>query len=251
MRALLRMIYRFGGDRRGNIAIIFRAHAAPQPFICWHGADLYAGFAQAGAAGRGRRRRGNRGSQAGDADAERRHCRPKDRGSRLRREGEFSGSDLGSVPTITVSIPASSGRSLSYYTRSRSIIPVRSRQPAWPINGLVHGAGLERTQYQLLFADGRLAVHGDRRDPDRHRQSYQVHRIQVPVGRASQNCGFACHETNIAHDGGTKDNLAIARANSITLRIDLVTSAVNQLLNSWSNCPQSGVSGGSCSACRP
>ncbi|MFX6011469.1 hypothetical protein ABTE87_22530, partial [Acinetobacter baumannii] len=50
---------------------------------------------------------------------------------------------------------------------------------------------------------------------------------------ASQNCGFACHQTNIAHDGGTKDNLAIARANNITLRIDLVTSAVNQLLNSW------------------
>lgn len=60
---------------------------------------------------------------------------------------------------------------------------------------------------------------------------------------SSQNCGFACHETNIAHDGGTKDNLAIARANNITLRIDLVTSAVNQLLNTWSNCPQSGVSG--------
>ncbi len=61
---------------------------------------------------------------------------------------------------------------------------------------------------------------------------------------SSQNCGFACHETNIAHDGGTKDNLAIARANNITLRIDLVTSAVNQLLNIWSNCPQSGISGG-------
>jgi hypothetical protein len=61
---------------------------------------------------------------------------------------------------------------------------------------------------------------------------------------ASQNCGFACHQTNIGHDGGTKDNLAIARANNITLRIDLVTNAVNQLLNTWSNCPQSGVSGG-------
>src|ERR1700749_3515494 len=61
---------------------------------------------------------------------------------------------------------------------------------------------------------------------------------------ASQNCGFACHETNIAHDGGTKDNLTIARNNSVTLRIDLVTNAVNQLLNSWANCPQTGISGG-------
>jgi hypothetical protein len=61
---------------------------------------------------------------------------------------------------------------------------------------------------------------------------------------SSQNCGFACHETNIAHDGGTKDNLTIARNNNITLRIDLVTNAVNQLLNSWSNCPQTSVTGG-------
>jgi len=61
---------------------------------------------------------------------------------------------------------------------------------------------------------------------------------------SSQNCGFACHETNIAHDGGTKDNLAIARANNVTLRIDLVANALNQLLNTWSNCPQTGVSGG-------
>jgi hypothetical protein len=61
---------------------------------------------------------------------------------------------------------------------------------------------------------------------------------------SSQNCGFACHETNIAHDGGTQDNLTIARNNNITLRIDLVTNAVNQLLNTWSHCPQSGVTGG-------
>ena len=61
---------------------------------------------------------------------------------------------------------------------------------------------------------------------------------------SSQNCGFACHETNISHDGGTKDNLAIARANNITLRIDLVADALNQLLIAWPGCPQSGVSGG-------
>jgi Flp pilus assembly protein TadG len=61
---------------------------------------------------------------------------------------------------------------------------------------------------------------------------------------SSQNCGFACHESNISHDGGIKDNLTIARNNSITLRIDLVTNAVNQLLNTWSNCPQSGITGG-------
>src|SRR6201999_3317472 len=61
---------------------------------------------------------------------------------------------------------------------------------------------------------------------------------------ASQNCGFACHETNISHDGGTKDNLTIARNNNITLRIDLVANALNQLLISWGNCPQSSITTG-------
>jgi hypothetical protein len=65
---------------------------------------------------------------------------------------------------------------------------------------------------------------------------------------SSANCGFACHETHPSSDPGATstsvDNLMIARNKGITLRIDLVTSAVNQLLNSWSNCPQSGVSGG-------
>src|SRR3984885_9316880 len=59
-----------------------------------------------------------------------------------------------------------------------------------------------------------------------------------------QSGASPCHETNIAHDGGTKDNLAIARANNVTLRIDLVVNALNQLLISWTNCPQSGVTGG-------
>ena len=61
---------------------------------------------------------------------------------------------------------------------------------------------------------------------------------------SSQNCGFACHETHIGTDGGSKDNLTIARNNNITLRIDLVTSAVNQLLNTWTSCPQTGIAGG-------
>jgi hypothetical protein len=65
---------------------------------------------------------------------------------------------------------------------------------------------------------------------------------------SSANCGFACHETHPNSDSGanssTKDNLTIARSNNVTLRIDLVANALNQLLVSWANCPQSGISGG-------
>jgi Flp pilus assembly protein TadG len=66
----------------------------------------------------------------------------------------------------------------------------------------------------------------------------------------SRNCGFACHEAYPCADSGanpaptssetqgktssncnTLDNLAVARNNSITLRIDLVTQAVQSLMN--------------------
>jgi Flp pilus assembly protein TadG len=61
---------------------------------------------------------------------------------------------------------------------------------------------------------------------------------------SSQNCGFACHETNITQDGGTQDNLAIATANNITLRITLVSDALTQLLTAWTGCPQSSITTG-------
>lgn len=63
----------------------------------------------------------------------------------------------------------------------------------------------------------------------------------------AKNCAFACHEAhpNNANPSSTnKDNLTVARANNITLRIDLVTNAVKQLMVGPWSCPQSGVSGG-------
>ena len=61
---------------------------------------------------------------------------------------------------------------------------------------------------------------------------------------ASQNCGFACHEANIAHEGGTQDNLAIAKANNVTLRIDLLKNALTQLFVSYTGCPQTSITTG-------
>lgn len=53
----------------------------------------------------------------------------------------------------------------------------------------------------------------------------------------TKGCGFACHETNPSADnlgnpgGATQDNYALARSLSLTLRIDLVTQAVQSLMN--------------------
>ena len=52
-----------------------------------------------------------------------------------------------------------------------------------------------------------------------------------------KGCGFACHETNPSADnlgnpgGANQDNYALARSLSLTLRIDLVTTAVQSLMN--------------------
>ena len=52
-----------------------------------------------------------------------------------------------------------------------------------------------------------------------------------------KGCGFACHQTNAAADnlqnpgGANQDNYALARSLSLTLRIDLVTTAVQSLMN--------------------
>jgi Flp pilus assembly protein TadG len=53
----------------------------------------------------------------------------------------------------------------------------------------------------------------------------------------SKGCGFACHQTNAAADnlgnpgGVNQDNYALARSLNLTLRIDLVTQAVQSLMN--------------------
>ncbi|MFB9269253.1 TadE/TadG family type IV pilus assembly protein [Bradyrhizobium erythrophlei] len=53
----------------------------------------------------------------------------------------------------------------------------------------------------------------------------------------TKGCGFACHETNPAADnlgnpgGANQDNYALARSLNLTLRIDLVTQAVQSLMN--------------------
>jgi Flp pilus assembly protein TadG len=149
------------------------------------------------------------------------------------------------VPTITV-VDSGLQRTItvSYTAQSINNFPSVLGTPAWPIKGssVARASSAPNMNFYLLMDDSpSMAIGATQTDID-NLITYTASKYQS--AGSSQNCGFACHETNIAHDGGTQDNLAIARSRNITLRIDLVTSAVNQLLNSWSNCPQSGVSGG-------
>jgi len=155
---------------------------------------------------------------------------------------------LVTTPTPTITITDSGLQrtvSVSYSAASLNNFPkVLVNTASWPINGsaTARASSAPNMNFYLLMDDSPSMGIGATLT-DINNLILATAPSKQPAS-SSQNCGFACHETNISHDGGTKDNLTIARNNSVTLRIDLVTNAVNQLLNTWTNCPQSGISGG-------
>jgi Flp pilus assembly protein TadG len=157
-------------------------------------------------------------------------------------------SGLAAIPTAAITVTDVGLQRtvmVSYNAASLNNFPkVLNNFASWPINGsaTARASAAPNMNFYLLMDDSPSMGIGATTTDISNLIAYTASRFQP--ASSSQNCGFACHETNIAHDGGTRDNLAIARANNVTLRIDLVTSAVNQLLNSWTNCPQSGISGG-------
>jgi Flp pilus assembly protein TadG len=155
---------------------------------------------------------------------------------------------LVSVPTPTITVTdVGLGRTVavSYNAASTNNFPkVLLNNASWAISGsaTAQAAAAPNMNWYLLLDDSpSMGIGASLADIN------NLITATAPAKQSassSQNCGFACHETNMAQDGGTKDNLTIARANNITLRIDLVANALNQLLINWTGCPQSGVSGG-------
>jgi Flp pilus assembly protein TadG len=152
---------------------------------------------------------------------------------------------LVSIPTPTITVTDSGLQrtvAVSYNAYSLNNFPkVLMNSASWPISGssTAQAAAAPNMNWYLLMDDSpSMAIGATTTDIS----NLITATASQPGGSAS--CGFACHETQPSKDGLTVDNLTIARNNGVTLRIDLVTSALNQLLNSWSNCPQSGISGG-------
>jgi Flp pilus assembly protein TadG len=155
---------------------------------------------------------------------------------------------LVATPTPTITITDSGLQrtvSVSYNAASLNNFPkVLVNTASWPINGsaTAQATSAPNMNFYLLMDDSPSMAIGATLT-DINNLITATAPAKQPAS-SSQNCGFACHETNISHDGGSQDNLTIARKNNVNLRIDLVTNAVNQLLNTWTNCPQSGISGG-------
>ena len=155
---------------------------------------------------------------------------------------------LQSVPTPTVNVVDSGLQrtiTVSYTAQSMNNFPGVLGQQTWQINGTstARASSAPNMNFYLLLDDSpSMAIAATQNDIT----NLIAYTKNQPSGSA--NCGFACHELHPNLDSGasstTKDNLAIARANNVTLRIDLVANAVKQLLVGPWTCPQSGVSGG-------
>jgi Flp pilus assembly protein TadG len=239
-------LYRFARDRKANVAVITALTMVPVIFLLGMTLD----FTQA-------LRKKEQLDAAADAAAVA-AVRPAmlmqtdavaaatARAIFLSTANNLPGLEAVPTPTITVT-DAGLGRTVtvSYSALSKNNFPkVLLNTTDWPINGTstAQAASAPNMNFYLLMDDSPSMGIGATLT-DINNLITATAPAKQPAS-SSQNCGFACHETNISHDGGSKDNLTIARNNNITLRIDLVTNAVNQLLNTWTNCPQSGISGG-------
>jgi Flp pilus assembly protein TadG len=247
MKIMLRAwLYRFARDRKANVAVIAAITLIPIIFLLGMTLD----FSQA-------LRKKEQLDAAADAAAIA-AVRPamlmqSDAVAKATANAIFMSvangvSGLAVTPTPTITITDSGLQrtvSVSYNAAALNNFPkVLQNTASWPISGTAtsQAAAAPNMNWYLLMDDSpSMGIGATLADIN------NLIAATVPSKQpasSSQNCGFACHETNIAHDGGTKDNLTIARNNSVTLRIDLVSNALNQLLTTWANCPQAGVTGG-------
>ncbi|WP_298258476.1 pilus assembly protein TadG-related protein [Bradyrhizobium sp.] len=238
-------LYCFAGNRKANVAVIFALTIVPIIFLLGMTLD----FSQA-------LRKKEQLDAAADAAAIA-AVRPamlmqsdtvaSDTAMAIFMSVANSLPGLAATPTPTITVTDTGLQrtvSVSYNAASLNNFPkVLLNTASWPISGSAtsQAAAAPNMNFYLLMDDSpSMAIGATTTDIS----NLIAATASQPGG--SKSCGFACHETNIAADGGgaTRDNLSVARANNITLRIDLVTDAVNQLLNTWSNCPQTGISGG-------
>jgi len=140
-------------------------------------------------------------------------------------------SGLSAPPTLTVNITNSGlvrTSTVSYTAGSTNNFPILLGSPAWPISGTTSASasGAPNINFYLLLDDSpSMAIAG------------------TPAGITTMvnntpsqgGCAFACHETHPSSDNlgnpGGEDNYALARSLGVTLRIDLMSQAVANLMS--------------------
>ena len=154
---------------------------------------------------------------------------------------------LAAVPTPTVKVTdvgLARTITVSYVAESVNNFPGVLGKQTWQVSGsaTAKASSAPNMNFYLLLDDSpSMALAATQSDID----AMVLATKNQPT--YAKNCAFACHEAhpnNAAPSSTNKDNLTVARANNITLRIDLVTNAVKQLMVGPWSCPQSGTSGG-------
>jgi len=123
-----------------------------------------------------------------------------------------------------------------YSAASNNAFPAVLNQTSWPFTGqsATRNQSAPNINFYLLLDDSpSMAIGATTSDINA-----LIAKTQKQVDSSgTKGCGFACHETNPAADnlgnpgGANQDNYALARSLSLTLRIDLVTQAVQSLMD--------------------
>ncbi|MBR1086870.1 pilus assembly protein [Bradyrhizobium manausense] len=242
---LRRIVHRFARDRKANVAIIFALMLVPIIFLLGMALDYTLAL-----------RKQEQLNAAADAAAIA-AVRPAmltqsdDSVVQATAAAVFAAKanlpGLSTVPTPTINV-TDSGLSrtitVAYTAQSINNFPGVLGKGTWQISGSATAKASSAPNmnfYMLLDDSPSMALAATQTDINnmiaatKNQPSYAA------------NCAFACHEANPnnkAPSSSNKDNLTVARANNITLRIDLVQNAVTQLLVGPWTCPQSGTSGG-------
>ncbi|UQR66850.1 pilus assembly protein TadG-related protein [Bradyrhizobium sp. C-145] len=242
---LRRVVLRFARDRKANVAIIFALMMVPTVFLLGMTLDYTLALRK--------REQLNAAADAAAIAAVRPAMLTQTDTSVVRATAEavFAAKanlpGLSAVPTPTVTVTDSGlARTItvSYTAESINNFPGVLGKQTWQVAGsaTAKASSAPNMNFYLLLDDSpSMAIAATQTDIN--------NMIAATSSQPSyaRNCAFACHEVhpnNQNPSSTNKDNLTVARNKNITLRIDLVTNAVKQLLVGPWSCPQSGVSGG-------
>jgi len=228
--------YRFARDRKANVAVIFAIMMVPTVYLLGMALD----FTQA-------QRRQSQLDAAADAAAiaavtptmmAQNTSVAQTTATNIFNATANSlttGGYLPSAPNVTITV-GNVGlvrtATVTYTAKSTNNFASLLGPQGWPIQGTAtaSASGAPNINFYLLLDDSpSMGIGATATDISNLITATK----NQPSGSAS--CGFACHETHPNLDSGasssTKDNLSIARANNVTLRIDLVADATSSLMS--------------------
>ena len=240
-----RVVLRFARDRKANVAIIFALTMIPIIFLLGMALDYTLALRK--------REQLNAAADAAAVAAVRPAMLTQTDTTVVKATAEavfaakanLPGLSVTPTPTVTVTDSGLARTiTVSYVAQSINNFPGVLGKATWQVAGsaTAKASSAPNMNFYLLLDDSpSMAIAATQTDID--------NMIAATKSQPSYaaNCAFACHEAhpnNAAPSSTNKDNLTIARAKNVTLRIDLVTNAVTQLMVGPWTCPQSGVSGG-------